>query len=301
MSLSRVSYLLCMNFALCCSTFPLFATESFEIEREGKAKLVFYLDKPETTPFSMVLIIPGSQKETTLRTHDAIKSDLNEIGKCVFSLEKQGIQGEEVDELEFNQHLTLDERIEDHLEVIEAVKEGFIKGWNGKISIIGQGDGGRIGAKLAAKLKNVEALILIASGGGWPPLEETLFSFRSEMADGGYSPQYIHGFLVQAKQEFAQALKAPKPDYKAFGYTYKYWESLLKTNLLNDLSVLNCPIYSVNGENDDRVPIQSVNAMAAHLKERLTLRRKEKAGRELIKDQEIYKEAISWLFNELKK
>lgn len=271
---------------------PLFSTEHLEIKREDESKLIAYLDIPEQVPFSIALFIPGAQKESALQLHEVIKSDLLQIGRAALTIEKRGISPEQIDEQEFIRSLSLDERMADHLLLLKQLK---VSGWNGKIAILGQGDGGRIGASLANKTHPIQALVLIASGGGWPPLEEALYSFRSELADEGYSPQYIHGFLVQAKREFAQALKTPKIEQKAFGFTYKYWKSLLTTNLLQDLALLTCPIYSINGVEDDRVPILSVDAMAKCLKDKLTLVRKEKRGREIIQDPNTYKEAISWL------
>jgi hypothetical protein len=280
-------------YALLC-TLPLFASHPFEVERGDGSKIIGYIDKPEAESFSITLIIPGSQKETALRTHDSLKDELVGIGHCALTLEKQGVTAEQIDEKEFIRFLSLDERLGDHLLILKKLKS-LVPGWDGNISILGQGDGGRIGARLATQTENVAALILIASGGGWTPLDEALYSFRSEMADGGFSPQYIHGFIVAARQEFAQAIEAPKTDQKAFGYSYKYWASVLKTNLLSDLVLLKCPIYSVNGVKDNRVPIESVDAMSKHLNNRLTLKRKEKAGREIIQDHKVYAEAISWL------
>jgi len=272
-----------------------FATESVEFKRDDGSTIVGFCDAPELKSFSIVLIVPGSQKESSRRIHDSLKDDVLGVGQCILTLEKQGIREDQIDEKEFNSSLSLDQRLNDHLELLSQLKKGLISGWDGKISLIGQGDGGRIGAALAAKTDQVSALVLIASGGGWPPMEEALYSFRSELVGQGYSPQYIHGFLVQAKQEFAQALITRKVEHKAFGYTHKYWESLLKTNLYNDLSSLSCPIYSVNGALDDRVPIESVDAMAKKLEGKITLNRKDEAGREILQDHEIYEEAISWL------
>lgn len=282
-------------FFACLSSLSLFATERFEIGRKDGSKLIAYCDRPEAASFSIALILPGSQKETVLRFHDSLKDDLLAIHQCALTLEKRGVIGDQIDVAEFDLALSFQERLEDHVQFFKHLKEGLVKGWNGKISIIGQGDGGRIGAALASKLNSISALVLIASGGGWPPLEETLYSFRTEMADQGFSPQYIHSFLVQAKQEFAQILKAPKPEYKAFGYTYKYWESFLKTPLIDHLALLDCPIYSINGTKDDRIPIESVEVMVKCLKDRITLNRKEGAGREIIQDRGTYREAISWL------
>ncbi|PIS02908.1 MAG: hypothetical protein COT85_02435 [Chlamydiae bacterium CG10_big_fil_rev_8_21_14_0_10_42_34] len=275
--------------------FSLIATEKLELQREDSSELICYCDLPSKAPFPITLILPGSQKETSLRTHNSLKNDLLKINSCVLTLEKRGVSEGKVDDKEFVEHLSLTDRFEDHLLVLTQLENGLIPGWNGKISLLGQGDGGRIGAKIAATNTNISALILIAAGGGWTPLQEALYSFRSEMVDQGYSPQYIHGFLVKARQEFAQAQELPKAKHIAFGYSYKYWDSLINTHLIEDLAKLKCPIYSVNGIKDDRVPIESVDEMAKYLKDKVTFIRKEKMGREIIQDHEIYEEAISWL------
>jgi hypothetical protein len=273
--------------------FPLFANQ-LEMERGDGSKLVFYVDTPISESFPITLIIPGSQKEAVQVTHHALKELILEGRRCPLSIEKRGVQGNSIDEKEFQQFLSLDNRKEDILQVLKSLKK-HLPSWNGKIAILGQGDGGRIGAQIATQIENVEALILISSGGAWPPLEEALYSFRSEMADEGYSPQYIHGFMVQARQQFNQALKTPKSDLKAFGFSYKYWESLLKTNLLQDLLLLSCPIYSVNSMQDERVPIESVDALAKLLPNKLTLQRINSLRKEIIQNQKTYSDAISWL------
>jgi hypothetical protein len=265
------------------------STERLEFERGDQSQCEAYYDLPEGNSFPLVLMIPGSQQESSLVTHNALKNDILAKGKAFLSLEKRGVG----DEKEFIAHLSLDERVQDHLLLIKKLQAGAISQWNGKLVILGQGDGGRIGASLAAQIDNVAQLILIGSGGAWPPLQEALHSFRSEMADGGYSPQYIQGFMVQARQQFREALKSPTPERKAFGYSYKYWGSLLKMDLLESLSKLKCPIYTMNGELDERVPIESVEALAKCMD--ITVKRKAKMGREILKDPNTYKEALSWL------
>lgn len=269
----------------------LFSSEQLSVDREDGTKIVAYFDRAESESFPVLFLIAGSQKETCLRLHESLQKEIIKRGFCLVSLEKRGISLDQINEKEFLEYLTIQARVADHLLFSKKMKQ-ILPGWNGKIAILGQGDGGRIGAQVARDLEGVAAIALIASGGGWNPHDETLFSFRSEMAEGGFSPQYIHGFLVQARREFAAAIETPTSDKKAFGYTYKYWESLLKTNLARDLSSLNCPIYSFNGSNDDRVPIESVEHLARYLEDRMILFRKENAGREIIQDPRIYLDAI---------
>jgi hypothetical protein len=276
-------------FAALVCTGLLFATEEFKLEES----LVVYHDVPEAKSFGIVFLIPGSQKESTKISHNSLKKELLARNFCPVTLEKRGIL--EGDEIEYASKMSIEERVKDHVVVIEKLQKGLIEGWNGKISIIGQGDGGRIGASLARRIDSVAAIILIGSGGAWPVLDETLFCFRAQMVKEGFSPQYIQSFLVQAKQEFEKALQYPKPEHKAFGYNYKYWESLLKNHLMDDLSSLKCPIYYAHGKNDDRVPLQSAESMAKALKTKITFVCKEKMGREISQNYEIYEEALDWL------
>lgn len=271
-----------------------FSTETLTFEREDGSKAVAYVDLPEKDSYSVLFLITGAQKESALQFHEALKAEILEHGFCPITLEKRGITSKSVDEKEFNQFLNLRDRLSDHL-VFSSKMKSLLPKWNGKVAILGQGDGGRVGAQFATQLKSIEAIALIAAGGAWTPRDEMLYSFRSEMADDGFSPQYIHGFLVQAKRELDMALERPKADQKAFGYSYKYWEALLQSSLPVDLSKLNCPIFSLNGELDDRVPIQSVELLAKALQDRLTLVLKEKKGREIAQDPSVYREAITWI------
>jgi hypothetical protein len=271
-----------------------FSTETLTFEREDGSKAVAYVDLPTQDKTPILFLIAGSQKESALHFHEALKSEILEQGFCPVTLEKRGFTSTGVDEKEFNQFLNLRNRLSDHL-LFSSKMKSLLPKWNGKVAILGQGDGGRVGAQFATHLKSIESIALIAAGGAWTPRDELLFSFRSEMANEGFSPQYIHGFLVQAKRELEWALERPKVDQKAFGYSYKYWEALLQSNLSQDLSKLSCPIFSANGELDDRVPIESVELLAKTLGERLTLIRKEKKGREIAQDLSIYSQAISWI------
>lgn len=272
-----------------------FATEQFELERKDGSKIIGYYDKPDTKAFSITILLPGSQKESSLRLHEALKKDFLIANRCPVTLEKRGVDSDKIDDKQYVKFLTHDHRVSDHLVLVEALGNDLIIGWDGTLSILGQGDGGRIGATLASKLNHLTALMLVCSGGGWKVGEEALYSFRKEMADQGYPPQYIHGFLVQAKREFAEALKSPIPERMAFGYSYAYWESQLKSNFLEDLTLVDCPIYSIHGTLDDRVPIESVSRLVKELEDKITFKQLEGRGREIMQDPKVYKEAISWL------
>lgn len=272
----------------------LLSTERFELERGDGSHLVGYVDAPKSKSFALVLFIQGAQEESVQRLHESLKSSFQEIGLGLATLEKRGIsRPEEIDRKEYYRSHSLKERRDDCLLFLNRKK---VEGWNGKIILIGQGEGGRIGAELAAARDPVIGLVLIAAGGGWPPAEELLASFRTEMAQSGFSPKYIQSFLVQAREQLANALKKPEHDREAFGFSYKYWESVMKTDLTASLSQTHCPIYYLHGDKDDRIPLESVHALQEKLKEhpQFTVKHYD-AGREITQDPNTYKDIISWI------
>ncbi|HSX26149.1 MAG TPA: alpha/beta hydrolase [Chlamydiales bacterium] len=256
----------------------LFATERFE-----SGPLVGYSDLPKHQVFSIAILLQGAQRESARGLHEALKGEILPLHMGVVTLEK----GKETEPLQ---------RIEDHLLLFSQLKKLF-PGWNGKLALIGQGEGGRVAAALAAKQNDLLALILISAGGGWNPRDELLISFKNEMAASGFSPQYIHSFLVQARAQFENATLKPSSKHDCFGFSYKYWDALMKSDLIGDLSKLNCPIYYMHGDLDDRIPIESVNFLVKAMKEKpnLTVHRYPKAGREIIQDPDTYHKALAWL------
>lgn len=280
---------------------PIFATERMEWQREDGTPLIGYFDAPEAKSFPIAILLQGSQVESVRRIHDSLKNGLTEIGMGVVTLEKQGIKGlDGVDEAEYNRCNSVTARLEDHLILLSKLKNN--PGWNGKLALIGQGDGGKIASEIAVQKQDaVLALILIASGGAWPVKEELLASFRAEMSASGFSPGYIHSFLVQAKEEFENLKKTPVSKHQCFGFSYKYWDSLIKTDLPGNLIKISCPVYYVHGDKDDRIPKASVDSLVKGLKEmkkNVTVQRKD-AGREIIRDPKIYEDAFVWLKDQI--
>ncbi len=271
-----------------------FSTETREYTREDGSVVTAYFDAPKNEAYPIALVIQGAQVESASRLHNFIKKSLLDLSYGVLTLEKKGIKGDAINDKEYARSHSLQLRLEDHLLALEELKTQ--KGWNGQLALIGQGEGGKIAASLAHKAP-AAALALISAGGAWPQPHETLASFRAEMAQEQYSPLYIHNFIVQAKGQFENARQNPSPDLEAFGFSYRYWDSLMEMNLLNDLLQTKCPIFYVHGDQDDRIPCESVDALQESLKDKkdLTIIRKEEAGHEILADPEIYEEIATWL------
>lgn len=268
--------------------------EELKLRRPDGSTLVAYLARPrEDKSFPILLILQGSQRESVLRWQENLKG---QIDWGLLAIEKRGI-GESIDEEEFSKHQSLEERFQDHQLVLHALKKGAISSWNGKWALMGQGEGGKIAASLAARHKDVAALILIAAGGGWDPQEELLRSLRQEMIREEFTPYYIHSALILAKEQLEKAKKEPVWDQECLGFSHLYWASLLQARLPEDLRSIDCPIYYAHGDQDDRIPTASVDALLQQLKSKsqFTCRREAEMGREIVRSPETYQAAFAWL------
>ncbi len=265
------------------------ATERIDLARDEKSHLIGYYDVPEKENFPVVILLQGAQEESVRRLHDSLKDLFLPSGLGVASLQKQGIG-----EKSYRKYNKIQNRIDDH--ALFLSKKESIPGWNGKFFLIGQGEGGRVAASVAKSQDHLLGIILIASGGAWTPQAEALASFRNEMVKNGFHPQYIHSFLVQSKTQFENAMKHPSDEMDLFGFSYQYWESLMKVNLLENLSQLDSPIYYIHGDLDDRIPLESANALIENLKEKKNfISKRYPYGREIIQNRSVYEDLVQFL------
>lgn len=277
----------------------LHATERFELERSDGSLLTGFCDAPKEKAFPIAILLQSTQKESARRLYDSLKDLFLEKGWGAAALEKMGIGEGRVDEKEYARGNSPLKRLGDYEQFLAAKK---LPGWNGKIILVGQGEGGKIAAALAARHPGQTlAIALVSAGGGWPASEELLASFRTEMAGNGFSPQYIHSFLVQSREQFEGASMKPSPDYNLFGFSYQYWDGLKQLDLLGDLSKIECPVYYVHGDKDDRIPSESVAFLSENLKDKknFQMQRMANAGREIIQDRTTYSEAAAWIKKQL--
>ncbi len=283
-----------MRFLFLLLSLSLCAAERLELKRPDGSTLIAYLALPPATKeCPLLVVVQGAQSESVRLLVDKLKENAT---WGILAIEKRGVS-ETIDAEEFARHHCLEERFQDHQLLLRKLKEGFIPSWNKKWALLGQGEGGKIGAALAARAPDLSALILLAPGGGWDPSKELLQSFRKELISESFTPHYIHSFLGQAKQLLESAQEDPAWDKECFGFTHLYWASLLKADLAQDLMTAQCPIYYVHGDLDDRIPLSSVEALVQKLKTKpqFTCQRKEGMGREVIRDPQIYQEAFDWL------
>lgn len=273
--------------------FSVCALEKLEFKRPDGSLLVAYLETPTEKSYPLLFLVQGAQAET-VRNLQKNLSVQNPWG--LIALEKRDLGDPE----KYPQHHCLKERFEDHALVLTELKKGRLPAWNGKWAALGQGDGGKIAAALAAENPDISALILVAAGGAWEPEREVVESFRKELVEQSFTPYYIHSFLDLVKRQLKSAQDTPVWDQETFGFTHLYWASWLSSNLPGYLAKCHCPIYYAYGEGDDRVPLASAQALLEQMKDRPQFTAlSQPKGREIIKDPKTYDAALKWLQGKL--
>lgn len=284
-------FLICLLLAA-----ALMATERFDVQRPDGSRLVAYIDMPDQESFPIAIVLQGSQATSVLPQHEELREPLLSRGFAIATLEKKGIAGPgEIHQKEYDESNSLDQRIDDHLLLISKLRKRA--GWNHKLAIIGLSEGGEVGGAVAARTPETMAVLLFCSGGGWPRMEELLWSFRKQLVGEKCSAHSIQAALVQSKDEFYKALENPSPTLRALGFSYKYWSATLRHHLMDDLSKLHCPIYYVQGVQDNRIPVASADYLVKALKDKpdLVYRRIEHLGHDPRQDPQVFDDALSWL------
>lgn len=235
-------------------------TEKFQFTRPDGSTLVGYYSPPydTTKPFPVGLIIHGSQCESISVWHEDFRSLVIDFGAALITIEKQGIYSPtEIDLYEYDMTNCLDHRLEDHLLLIEKLREGLIPGWNGRIIMIGGSEGGRIAAAISAQTPEIKATVLFTSGGGLNSVEELQIAFTKYLKSRGESDEEIAETLMFLDHQIIEMLTDPTPGKIFLSYTYKWWASHLSRHVINDLINIDHPIFYAHGTHDTVVPIES--------------------------------------------
>ncbi len=276
-----------------------FATDRLEFTRNDGSKVVGYIDAPTSDSFPIAIVLQGSQRSSVKGMHDEWKERLLAIGYGVATVEKKGIEGEEIDGAVYDEANSVDQRIADHLVLLDQLRLGAVAKWNKRVALIGTSEGGEVGGAVAALTPETEAVILFCSGGGWTRMEEILWSFRKQMADENLPPLYIQSTMAQSRDALYYTLENPSSKLRSFGLTNKYWASAMKHRLLESLNQTKCPLYIVQGGQDDRVPPSSSDFLVKTLKDQgrggITYQMIESLGHDPRTNPVVFDDAVSWL------
>lgn len=253
---------------LMCSAYEV---EKIQTTRPDGSPLNAYYTPPleKDQKFPLCIIIHGSQCESILNWHHDFVDLTIGYGAGLITLEKQGIFGPDlIDYFEFNQTNCLDHRLDDHLFVVDLLRNGLIPNWNGKFIIIGGSEGARIAAALASQTPEVAATCLYTAGGGMTTPEEIKLVVSRYLRDREFvSEQEIVEYIQSLDEQFLVMYADPDPEKIFLTYTHKWWVSHLRRHSVLDMLRIKSPIFYAHGTDDEVIPIESADRVAEIFKE----------------------------------
>lgn len=245
--------------------------ERFSLERENSlSPLVYYFSSPYTIdkPYPILVLCDGSESKGTIRSalfiRDCLAERIRSLNVGYLTIEKWGIDGNEVDENEFWSHYTRSQRLQDHLKVIHYLEEHPPDGWNGLFIFVGVSEGGPLVTDLSVLCPNTLATINWVGAGDWGWADEfwEFFehwkknSFWIRLYDG--VPRWLpfSSDIPPSRQEFdvlvQQIIENPTSDLWMGGMTYLYHaDAFQKTPI--DYSKIRSPFLVVQGTEDSAI------------------------------------------------
>ncbi|MBK8201662.1 MAG: prolyl oligopeptidase family serine peptidase [Bdellovibrionales bacterium] len=290
------------------------SADTFSVPRPDGTQIIFYLDVPNRSGFSILVGLQGSVCVTSFPMHQMLKSALLPAGIAVLSVEKRGLSSNSTDcPNEYLQKNTVQDRVLDHLEVMQFVRKNQPH-WNHRIGLAGGSEGGVIAALVAPLIPETATLTLLASGGGLTMSDEVLLLTRKQMQKQGASESNIQHALDQMRQQFTEMRENPTfekewlSDGKTARNTYKWWSAILDVKLESSLFSLEMPIYMAHGTADTSCPIESTDHLAQSFanrgKSNLLYKRYDGLEHNWTDTQgnqhpEVLSDAIEWIINTL--
>jgi len=237
------------------------APDRCELEAE-KEVLVYYLESPsDVETYPILLAIEGSYvakrgPSTVLRLHELLSSEILSWGAALMTLERRGVDGKDIDKDTYHYYNVPSQRLADHLQLVQHIRENPPLGWNGQLIIFGYSEGSLIAISLARRT-HPSACVAIAGCGDqrfkkyiWKLIQ----SMRSSMP---WWKRFIISWWASIPKDRAAYnarcdMMKRDPDHKKwwFGATFRYWADALDRCEADDFLTLPCPCLVVAGSED---------------------------------------------------
>lgn len=138
--------------------------------------IVYYFTKPNAweKPYPILILCDGSDNKENIRSvlyihnHPVLES-LRSLPVGLLTVEKWGVDGDQIYEEEFWKHYTRSQRLEDHLKVIQELEAHPPDGWNHQLIFMGVSEGGPLVTDLSIICPRVLATVNFVGAGdfGW--------------------------------------------------------------------------------------------------------------------------------------
>lgn len=146
----------------------------FTLDREeGSCPIVYYFTPPEKTDetYPILILCEGSSSKNDLKSVFFIREyfldRVSALNLGYLTIEKWGIDGHQIHEIEFWNHYSRSQRLKDHLQVVEHFNRNPPKGWSGEFIFIGVSEGGPLVTDLSINCQNTLATINWVGAGDW--------------------------------------------------------------------------------------------------------------------------------------
>lgn len=246
--------------------------EETVIRDKSDGDLLVYTDRPDAPGrYPMLLAIDGSGcSGWRASAFDAWFQPGQEASRPyarVF-IAKRGVGlddfGDEVCSDEFLKTYTIDQRVEDHLRLMQHLR-AHADWWDGTLYVAGWSDGGDIAAQFTAYYPGVDRAMLGAMGGGTTMAEQFRDDFvcpKGDVDNAAARRSCIAGLT----EELDRMRDNPTwtKTWSGHANSHRVWASRLDTRLTPLLADMRNPVLVVHGERDvDSVPVGSARAMVA--------------------------------------
>ncbi len=235
--------------------------------------LTYYVDLPNTEKsMPLVLVVEGSYCDNTgpqsiLRLHEVIGNSFASVSIGMTTLERRGVDGDDIDVAKYHAFNTPTQRLLDHIELVHHLRLHPPESWNGQLFILGGSEGGPIAIKLSKDTEPSACVALVGCGDQtfkeyiWQSLSQAPVWRHFYMMCNGDMP-----FTRKAYEKHVAQMKSnPVSDQFWYGQTYLYWADALDQCEMDAFLQLKCPVFVVAGTKDLECP--STDRLIAQAKE----------------------------------
>ncbi len=293
------------------------------VKREDGSNLHFYMNDPgaKTAARPLVIWLDGSgcgshffiRKGKLYNTYYGVLAAMTRSRAWIAAPEKRGVpfgdpghegSGENCSQ-EYTDHATKEQRVSDGVLLIKALQS---QGWvDGNILLVGHSEGAVVAAGIAERVPEISHVAFL-SGNGPTQMFDFMVLKRKQMRAEGKSSEAIEAEIKKLELAYEDILAHPKSTEKIFmGHAYLRWSSYFLHPALESLLNSKAKLYLAHGTEDESVPIESFDMMAAELlrnrREGIIVRRLPGTGHNLRKStsprdqpplQSIFQDVLEW-------
>lgn len=242
--------------------------------QDNAPEITYYFSKPkQSKEYPIAIFCSGSETRETISSiihvHRYFLKEFLDLGAALITLEKWGVNGNQINVDDVMRHYTRTQRLIDHRTVINHLLQNPPKGWNGKLIFVGVSEGGRLVSALTAEYPEMTLATVDWSGSGDWGWREQLWAFivgmRDEMLNNmpwyiklrsylpTWMPYSINLNLPKTRAEYDEAmdkiLTDPTSEKELMGMTYMYHADALNWPKI-DYKDLKSPYLVVAGDQD---------------------------------------------------